>query len=139
MKYQFKDTMITSEEDLEGLSGPELVELYNDVTGESLKKFSDKATAIKRIVPILEQIAPPIEEPRPRNTGAGRKSSIHPDSRIYLVELENPKRHGSTARAHYELYRTCGTVGKFREMGGTLADIRWDSERGYIEVTAPDA
>lgn len=47
-------TNITSIAQCVNLKGQELVKVYNDLTGESVKKFSDRKTALRRIQQALQ-------------------------------------------------------------------------------------
>lgn len=42
-------TQITSVDQLADYTGPQLVQFYNQLTGETLKKFADRKTALRRI------------------------------------------------------------------------------------------
>jgi len=55
--------------------------------------------------------------------------------KITLVEKTNPKREGSKAFTNYALYRTSKTVGDFLDAGGTMADVRYDSNKGFITLS----
>ena len=136
MNYIFKDKTITSEEDLRQLTGPELSELYSEVTGEPAKRFADKTAAIKKILPIIEQISAPTRKVRPVATS---RSSLHPDTKIVLLEQTNPKRPGSAAHLRYESYRTVKTVGEWKAKGYPISDLTWDSaeNRKHIRLEAP--
>lgn len=63
----------------------------------------------------------------------GRKSDFS-GKKIKLLTKENPKRKGSEAFARFELYSDHKTVDDFVAAGGSLSDIRYDSNAGHIEV-----
>lgn len=67
-------------------------------------------------------------------TKRGRKPSIDMGAKIKLITKENPKREGSASHTRYELYRTSKTVQEYINAGGTLPDLKWDSEKGHIEI-----
>ena len=43
----------------------------------------------------------------------------------------NPKRAGSNSHARYELYKRAATVGEFRDLGGSAADLKHDTKHGF--------
>lgn len=64
----------------------------------------------------------------------GKDMEAERKKKITLVEKNNPKREGSRAFEIYAKYKTCKTVGQFLDAGGTMADIRYDSQKGFIQV-----
>lgn len=46
----------------------------------------------------------------------------------------NPKREGSKAYLRYQNYMDAETVGEYLENDGTKADLRYDWEKGFIEI-----
>jgi hypothetical protein len=56
------------------------------------------------------------------------------DERKLSSWVENPKKVGSASHARYAAYAGSKTVSEFLANGGTLADLKWDSERGYVQV-----
>jgi len=68
-------TTIQNFSDIQKTTTPELVELYNKITGNQIKKFSDRGTAEKRtwavVEPTLTQTSvPPVEKQMPKATVA---------------------------------------------------------------------
>ena len=51
------------------------------------------------------------------------------------VLVENPKRPGTKGFKAFACYKNGMTVGEFVKAGGTLADVRWDSEHNFIELS----
>lgn len=47
----------------------------------------------------------------------------------------NPKQKGSKSAARFDLYRDGMTVLEYVEAGGYSADIPWDTQREFIEIT----
>lgn len=56
------------------------------------------------------------------------------DKRIKVLSDENPKRAGSRAFKIFSKYETGQTVVEFVKKGGTLADLKYDTSHGYVEV-----
>lgn len=54
--------------------------------------------------------------------------------KLKLLTKGNPKRAGSASYNRFEFYRNAKTVQAFLDAGGTLADVKYDSGKGYIEV-----
>ena len=48
MNFSSSVGVVTSKADIENKSGPELVKLYNELTSESVRRFSDRSTGIAR-------------------------------------------------------------------------------------------
>lgn len=88
--------------------------------------------------PIVRKVDPP---PRKRGPRAGKKPSIRArhasESRLLprIIRLKvdtNPKKGASAER--FALYKDGMIVQNYINAGGRLADIRWDADRGYIEI-----
>lgn len=56
------------------------------------------------------------------------------DQTITVLATENPKKKGSRAYEHFELYKTCTTVRSFLKAGGSKADLSWDVSHRFIQV-----
>lgn len=54
---------------------------------------------------------------------------------IRLRVPANPKRPGSAAHQRFGLYRSGQRVADYLSAGGTRADVRYDSRRGYVRLT----
>jgi len=51
------------------------------------------------------------------------------------IELKgNPKRVGSKAWMRYEEYADAKTIGEYLTAGGLLADLRYDSTKGFLKI-----
>ena len=74
----------------------------------------------------------PAEKPAKAASG---KISVFSDKKIKLLTKDNPKRTGSSAYTRFELYRTAKTVEEFISAGGSLADVKYDSDHGYIQLS----
>lgn len=75
----------------------------------------------------------PAKEPRaPRPVGAAVRKN---DPRVITyVSDTNPKKSGTAAHTKFALYKVGMTVSQFIEAGGTTADVKWDTERGFIKL-----
>jgi len=60
--------------------------------------------------------------------------NVSNETKIEYID-RNPKRKGSKAHARFQKYMTAKTVAKFLELGGLKADLRYDSEKGFVEIT----
>lgn len=72
-----------------------------------------------------------------QRTGPRKKRTVKPlrdDRIITVVAEENPKKAGTKSHDRFALYHTGMSVSEFVAAGGTRADVKWDAERGYIEV-----
>lgn len=58
------------------------------------------------------------------------------NQKIKVLVAANPKRKGTQAAKTFKLYSKATTVEEFLAVGGTRADIAWDSARGFIKVMA---
>lgn len=118
---------------LETLSSKELVELFNKYADKPVKKFADRATAIKRVQAVL----PKKNEPKVKKIGAASDAAITRKAenrarKITILVEGNPKR--GTAAKRYDLYKNGMTVGKYIELGGQLRDVTWDEKMGWIST-----
>jgi len=62
----------------------------------------------------------------------GRTAAIQPEMKVKLLVTENPKRAGAATR--FALYKDGITVAKYLELGGTMADVRWDVKQKFVSV-----
>lgn len=51
---------------------------------------------------------------------------------------ENPKRCGSKSSERYEKYKVAKTLGEFFELGGSVADMRHDTKKGFLSFSVFD-
>lgn len=58
-------TITITREVIETMSGPELLRTFNELTGQSVKKFSDRKTGIARTIKALEATQNVVGGPRP--------------------------------------------------------------------------
>lgn len=100
---------------------------------EGVKPSKSKFT--KETKPFVKAEKPAKEKATKAEKPAKEKAERGPDNRkLKLLVKENPKREGSTSYDRFEFYRGAKTVQAFLDAGGTLADVKHDEAKGYIEV-----
>lgn len=146
---------------LGSLSALQLLEIYNMISPRSVKKFSDRATAAKRVETLLEQQKKALWTERDEGCiqdldfgslfpadyrPAGKGHTDLTDDLKITVLVENPKRKGSMANKRFALYKTGMTIGEYKvacvKLEGETAkppfkylmDPRWDVPRGFISI-----
>ena len=55
------------------------------------------------------------------------------NSKIEYV-ANNPKRKGSKAHTRFAKYMAAKTVAEFLKLGGLKADLRYDSDHGFLKI-----
>ncbi|MCP4141564.1 MAG: hypothetical protein GY755_15005 [Chloroflexi bacterium] len=53
---------------------------------------------------------------------------------VLKYQESNPKRAGSKAHQRFELYMKAKTVAEFLKLGGLKADLRYDADKGFVEI-----
>jgi hypothetical protein len=61
-------------------------------------------------------------------------SSVDMDSKIKWKVTENPKKSESLAWSRFEKYYGAQTVQDYIDRGGVKPDLKYDWERGFLEV-----
>lgn len=61
-------------------------------------------------------------------------TNVENSTKIKYVEA-NPKRKNSAAHARFSNYMKSKTVEQFLKNGGTIADLRYDQTKGFVEIT----
>lgn len=132
----------------------DLVALYNKLTGKSIKKFQDRATAEKRVgEAVQETLAKAESTPAAKAMEAAsahsefkrpsgqpvRKGLPGPNSkmagkRIYKKVEANPRREGTNGWTSFNAIRSGMTYEEYRLAGGRSNDLAWDIAHGYVEV-----
>lgn len=85
--------------------------------------------------PIVRAAAPAAKAPRaPRSAAPRGPAKRGSDPRVVTYVGPNPKKEGSASHARFALYKEGMTVDQFVAAGGTIADVKWDSERGFIKL-----
>jgi hypothetical protein len=120
--------------DLKPVSTAALVDTYNELTGKTIKKFSDRKTAERRVAELIAEVdsAPEVVPLKSENTG--RKSVLNKSAVIRLTTAENPKRWGTQAYANFEKYEDGITIEDLQMKGVSLADIRWNIAKEFIRL-----
>lgn len=117
--------------DLSNLSTKELVELFNKYSDKPVKKFADRATALKRTAAVLPKKSEP-KNKAPKGEAQAETMAANRARKITILVEGNPKR--GTAAERYNLYKNNITVGKYIELGGQLRDVTWDAKMGWISA-----
>ena len=117
--------------DLSNLSTKELVELFNKYSDNPVKKFADRATALKRTAAVLPKKSEP-KNKAPKGEAQAETMAANRARKITILVEGNPKR--GTAAERYNLYKNNMTVGKYIELGGQLRDVTWDAKMGWISA-----
>ncbi len=61
-------------------------------------------------------------------------NEITNETKITFTRKDNPKREGSKAHARFAKYMKAKTVGEYFELGGTKGDLKYDSEKEFIQI-----
>jgi len=61
-------------------------------------------------------------------------NGINVGNECHIKCASNPKRPGSKAHMRYEAYAKATTVKEYLEMGGLKADLRYDHDKGFLEL-----
>lgn len=79
---------------------------------------------------------PPDARKKPERKAAGPRGAAlkRDDNRVISYVAPNPKKQGSSSYTRYELYAVGQTISQFIAAGGTMADVRWDLDRGFIKT-----
>jgi len=56
------------------------------------------------------------------------------DTTVLKYQESNPKRAGSKAHQRFEIYMKAKTVAEFLKLGGLKADLRYDADKGFVEI-----
>lgn len=156
--------IVTSYESLlenKNLSLANMRDLFNSLTNENVKRFSDRPAAARRLFSALEALEPEVsaaeekqpeeaapaksrKEKRPREDGAeetrGRKKGSGTFAGKTLIGKKdvNPRRPGSHGFKSYEIIREAGAKGISYEdyiaRGGRGNDLRWDIAHKWVDV-----
>lgn len=136
--------VVDGPQDLAELSNTALVKLYNRFAEQPIQKFQNADVARQRTFTVLERStseegAVPYRTYEPElPTGGGvtlaTRRTVDQNAKIRLKTDGNPKREGTQAYQRFGLYQDGMTVKDFVDAGGTLVDVRWDLEHGFIEL-----
>lgn len=130
------------------LSGSDIYEVANELRmdqADVVMTLADDPTVLG--VDVIEAlVGKPIVRRRKaehvaRTKGVRRSVTVRrEDTRRIARVADNPKKPGSASHMRFALYRVGMTVSEFLAAGGTMGDVKWDAERGFIEFgDAPEA
>lgn len=126
------NTATITQAQLKECASQDLLDTYNKITGESVKKFADRATAERRTWKVIGQLAPgeDINKPVKTSTTIGKRDSSEGRT-IKILIAENKKRPGSRAHAKYAiLLKMDGkTIKDFKKEEGKHPEL--DTEEGW--------
>lgn len=96
--------MTVTRENIKKIETKELVNLYNQLTGKTIKKFADRAAAERQTLKVLDEVGlPPVEakkETVAKTTTLGKRDTY--ESKVIKVLIpENNKRSASRAHAKF--------------------------------------
>lgn len=156
---KFNTATITIEE-IKAAPTSELLELYNEISGEDIKKFSDRKTAERRTWNMVQRLAPNediretiLKGKEPKDLAKAKKEK--PGKRddyenrvIKVLVKENPKRVGSRAHKKFGILMDMDgrTVAEYKKKEGTFptldmekgwpaTEIRWSLALGLVKLT----
>jgi len=126
----------------------ELVSVYNSFADTPVKKFTDRATAMKRAAKLLEEKVISLDEIKKlvcddtkkdlekikTNKGGQGKKSQYAGKKIYKKVKDNPRREGTHGHRSWELIKNGMTYEEYISAGGRNNDFTWDLARDRIEV-----
>jgi len=143
--------------DLDALPTPVIVDLYNKLTGKTIKGFHTRGKGIEQTFKALQSQTVTKEEtvlqpekkavitaPVTQHKRAGRAGRIDPNAVIEILQEENPKRPGSRSFDQYRLLLSFDgkLVSEFIETaeemlesapkGWTRAELIWCEKKGFI-------
>jgi len=106
-----------------------LVAEYNRLTGENVKRFADRKSAVKRLVKAQAEVAPKVLKPRTSNFGLN-------DKKIVVKKAEIEVREGTK---RVELLRALLASKTVLEARTRVSGIDWGMldfaiKAGYIEL-----
>lgn len=154
--------VLQKEDDLTQLSMQDLVRMHNLVRPEKpITKFSDRATANKRMWPVVEYLAdtnPDKESPMAakkakaakKAAGASKKAKPAPTLKngetkrgrrsqydgmvINKLVDKNPRKEGTSGHKSWSLLRSGMKYEDYIAAGGVRRDLEWDAERKWVEI-----
>jgi len=63
---------------------------------------------------------------------------INDDTKITFNVKKNPKREGSKSHSRFQKYMGSKTVSEYLERSGTKGDLKYDWEKGFIQIDGVD-
>lgn len=128
--------------DRDTLTGHDIYDIANDLHYDQADVVMTLATdasvtgiqVVEALVgkPIVRRQSPTARISRgPRRSVSVKRSD--PRHIVYVSET-NPKKETSASHARFALYQVGDTIDQFLAKGGTLGDVKWDAERGFIRL-----
>ena len=66
------------------------------------------------------------------------QTPIADEAKVTFTRKGNPKREGSKAHKRFSKYMGSKTVAEYLDREGTKADLKYDWEKGFIEIEGLD-
>lgn len=148
--------VVENEQQMDRVPTPLLVKLYNKIRPEKpITKFSDRATANKRMWPALDALADkPIDEApsimatkkkaakkatkkaTKKTANGARRGRISKFSGKTLTKLidKNPRREGTAGHKSWSVIRNGMLYDDYIKAGGRRQDLVWDISHKWIVV-----
>ena len=120
---------------LSKLTLTQLAARYNEAAQQlerpTIKKFSDRESAIRRTSAIEAEVKPVAQ----KHQGRGRRA-VHAGKKLYPIKDQNPRRVGTFGHASYQVILDQPGIlyEDYKKAGGRNNDLNWDIERGRVEA-----
>lgn len=104
-----------------------------DMSLAATARRMEAATMLRPLLPREEQAASRAsgQQVRPATEQTAAEFS---DTDVIVSVAPNPKKPGSATHERYKLYQEGSTIAHVRALGITLADLRWDIARGFVQL-----
>jgi len=97
------------------------------------KTTSPRLKAASKIdSPKLKTASPKVKQGGQKPKIDSATKAVPTECRAIQIDQRNPKKPGSMSWSRYEDYKAATTTDEFLELGGTRADLVFDSTRGYV-------
>ena len=139
-----------------------MVRVYNQYSKESVKRFADRKTAVRRVIAVMKK-SKHIDEAPTNNSGSAnilpnnnvkgnyeqlvasnttnKEKSVKANKQdtIVVVVDKNPRREGTLGWRSYNIILNHNsdeelTVAKYLELGGRMNDLLWDVKRDRLQL-----
>lgn len=90
-----------------------------------------KLLASEITAPTVPAVAAP-DAPKPLANING--TYVHPETPITWLVQANPKRPSGKAYTRFAAYMEAPTVSDYLNLGGTLADLKYDASKAYLTI-----
>ncbi len=133
------------------LTTPQLVSTYNFLGDKPIKKFSDRATAVKSTAKIMQDKNVKVANDLPKDVRSAIKDVIStlPKQRenkfpgpvskfagkkLYKNTKNNPRKEGSHGWKSFNIITDGMTYEDYRSSGGRTKDLNWDVKHKFVKV-----